>query len=56
METQEEEYKDMLEVLTIACLAIDRFWRTIYNHGVWIPRGTAEGLVSEGFIFTDLGL
>ncbi|CAK8989484.1 Uncharacterized protein SCF082_LOCUS1828 [Durusdinium trenchii] len=55
-DASEEEYKDMLEVLTIACLAIDRFWRTIYNHGVWIPRGTAEGLVSEGFIFTDLGL
>jgi len=33
VETQEEEYKDMLEVLTIACLAIDRFWQ------LWIPFG-----------------
>jgi hypothetical protein len=45
-------YRDIFEVMKYCCCVSDRFWRTIYNCGLWIPRDVALELVSDGWDFT----
>lgn len=39
-------------MITYTCISVDRFWRTIYQQGLWIPRNIALQLVSDGWTFT----
>ena len=42
----------MLEVLIWSCKSINRFWRCVYGHGLWLTRLQAESLVRDGWAFT----
>ena len=44
-------YLEIMNVLKCVVPVIDKFWRTVYNHGIWIPRHVADVLVAEGWIF-----
>lgn len=47
------QYRDILEVIKLTCCSNDRFWRTIYEHGVWIPYDVGVQIVQDGWAFTD---
>lgn len=53
--TQENQFKDILEVIQYTCTACDRFWRTTYQQGIFIPRDVGVQLVADGFAFTVTG-
>ena len=42
MIVQDPMYLEIMDVLKCVVPVIDNFWRTIYNHGIWIPRDVAE--------------
>ncbi|CAL1135200.1 unnamed protein product, partial [Cladocopium goreaui] len=35
---KDDDFKDILSVIRYTASASDRFWRTLYRYGVWIPR------------------
>lgn len=49
----EPQYREILEVIKVTCVANDRYWRSIYSHGMWIPRREAVQIVTDGWTFTD---
>ena len=51
-ESEDEEFREMLEVVRWSCSAINRYWRVIYGNGIWLTRAQAEGLVRDGWAFT----
>ena len=51
--SKDPAYREILAVIKHCCCANDRYWRTIYQHGVWIPRNVACQVVSDGWAFTD---
>lgn len=51
--TKDESFKDIIQVISIAATASDRFWRALYAHGIWIPREVGEKLVENGWLLTD---
>lgn len=52
--SEDTAFVEVFSVLRWSCLAINRFWHTVYSSGVWIPRATALQLVRDGFAFTVL--
>ncbi|CAK9086695.1 unnamed protein product [Durusdinium trenchii] len=49
----EPQYREILEVIKVTCVANDRYWRSIYSHGMWIPRREAVQIVTDGWTFTE---
>ena len=49
---KDPKYWDILAVIQRTCVASDRFWRTIYQNGLWIPKTVAIQIVSDGWSFT----
>lgn len=53
---EEDQYKDPIEVLKWSCAAINRFWRCVYGCGLWLSRGDAQRIVSDGWAFVVASL
>ncbi|CAK9042534.1 unnamed protein product [Durusdinium trenchii] len=49
----EHEWRDTLEVLRWACAGINRFWRSVYGHGLWLGRDEASALIEDGWTFVE---
>lgn len=49
---KDPKYWDILAIIQRTCVASDRFWRTIYQNGLWIPKTVAMQIVSDGWSFT----
>lgn len=49
---EENPLKDILSVIKCTVSASDRFWRTIYESGIWIPRPVASKVVMDGWMLT----
>ena len=53
---QDDNFKEILSVIRYTASASDRFWRTLYSCGVWIPRKLGTELVNDGWQMTDTSL
>lgn len=49
---EENPLKDILSVIKCIVSASDRFWRAIYESGIWISRPVASKLVIDGWTLT----
>ncbi|CAL1132202.1 unnamed protein product [Cladocopium goreaui] len=53
LDSADDDFKDILSVIRYTASASDRFWRTLYRYGVWIPRKVGTKLVNDGWQMTD---